>query len=100
MGGDTLNGIDEPEKTPDEIIEEAVGVAVADFQARHPATYQALTRRLKDPVAYVIEALKQDAVYDVLMAQTEKELSTVALVKVLVGVAFQLAERLLVGGIL
>jgi len=93
------NGADRP-MTPDEIIEEAVGDAVVEFRARHPATYQALIRRLGDPIEYIVETLKQDAIYDVLMAQTEKELSTVALVRVFVDVAFKLAEQLLVGGIL
>lgn len=75
----------------DSIIQEAAGIVLSEFTKRHPATYHALKKQMAT-MEFLIEALKQDATYVALVEQTESELDIAAVTKVLIGVAFRLAE--------
>lgn len=97
-------GTDESEHTPeppippvnvDEIIEQAVGVAVESFRPRHPATYKILVNRLGDPSVFVMAVLTQDAAYRALLAKTKQAEDMAEIVKVISGVALAVAEKVL-----
>jgi len=80
----------------DEIIETAVGVSMEAFTRRHPTTARYLIRRLGDPLEFTIKALKEDELYQQLIADTEEALDVRKAIQVIVSVALSVAERLLV----
>lgn len=84
----TGNG--EPERTADEIIEEAVGKAIEKFKIEHPETYKVLVARIENPVELVVKTLKRDALYQKLVADTERELDIARIIKAIADIAFRL----------
>lgn len=80
----------------DQIIEDAVGVAMEAFERRHPTTARYLKRRLGDPLEFVMQKLQEDESYGQLVADTEKALDMAQVVKVIVSVALRVAEHFLV----
>lgn len=87
---------DEAKQTIDEIIEAAVGVSIEAFKRRHPTSYRYIIRRLGDPLEFTIKALKEDELYQQLIANTEEALDIANVVRVIVSVALSVAERLLI----
>ena len=97
---------DSPEEAPDpepeppididQTIEDAVGVSMQAFATRHPSTARVLRGRLRNPTEFVIESLKKDELYNQLVADTEKALSTAEIIKIIVPMAMRLAERFLI----
>lgn len=86
----------EAKQTINEIIEAAVGVSMEAFTRRHPTTARYLIRRLGDPLEFTIKALKEDELYQQLIANTEEALDIANVIRVIVSVAMSVAERLLI----
>jgi len=93
---ENANGQDEAKQTIDEIIEAAVGISMEAFARRHPTTARYLIRRLGDPLEFTIKALKEDELYQQLIANTEEALDIANVIRVIVSVALSVAERLLI----
>lgn len=83
-------------QTIDEIIEAAVSVSMEAFKRRHPTSYRYIIRRLGDPLEFTIKALKEDELYQQLIANTEEALDVANIIRVVVSVALSVAERLLI----
>ncbi len=79
-------------------VADAVGISWEAFQVRHPSQAAAIQQRLGTPIAdLVCEALASDAEFIALVADTDAEVSTAEVAKIVLPVAMSIALKLIAG---